>query len=230
MVAATLVPAGTAEPSGPGGRNAGHSWWVTASLWLIFAGGSAPGLMVFAHAAPLATARGLDAAAAGWAVSTLAAGNLAGRLIAGWCSDRTGRLPALATALVAAAASVGALAAPLPPGVVLTAYTGVGLTYGAVSALVPATTADRVDAPSFPHVYGRVFTAWGCAGLAAPVAGEPLVRAAAESSASLAWAALPLLPAALALLMLAAARPGRNDPLGSYGRARSTRDRFHNWR
>jgi OFA family oxalate/formate antiporter-like MFS transporter len=230
MVAASLVPAGTAERPGPGGRNAGHSWWVTASLWLIFAGGSAPGLMVFAHAAPLATARGLDAAAAGWAVSTLAAGNLAGRLIAGWCSDRTGRLPALATAFVAAAASVGALAAPLPPGVVLAAYTGVGLTYGAVSALVPATTADRVDVPSFPRVYGRVFTAWGCAGLAAPVAGEPLVRAAAESSASLAWAALPLLPAALALLLLAAARPGRNDPPGSYGRARSTRDRVHNWR
>ncbi len=124
MVAATLVPPEKAEPSGPVGRNAGHSWWVTASLWLIFAGGSAPGLMVFAHAAPLATARGLDAAAAGWAVSTLAAGNLAGRLIAGWCSDRTGRLPALATALVAAAASVGALAAPLPPGVVLAAYGG----------------------------------------------------------------------------------------------------------
>jgi MFS transporter, OFA family, oxalate/formate antiporter len=207
MVAASLVPASTAEPSGPRGGSGDCSWWLTASLWLIFAGGSAPGLMVFAHAAPLATARGLDAATAGWAVSTLAAGNLAGRLIAGWCSDRTGRLPALATALVASAACVGALAAPVPPGVVLVAYTGVGLAYGAVSALVPAATADRVGAPSFPHVYGRVFTAWGCAGLAAPVAGEPLVRAAAESSAPLAWAALPLLPAALALLLLAAARP-----------------------
>ncbi len=99
-----------------------------------------------------------------------------------------------------------------------------------MSALVPATTADRVDAPSFPHVYGRVFTAWGCAGLAAPVAGEPLVRAATENSASLAWAALPLLPAALALLLLAPARPGRNDPLGSYGRPQSTHDRARNWR
>jgi OFA family oxalate/formate antiporter-like MFS transporter len=63
-----------------------------------------------------------------------------------------------------------------------------------------------VGAPSLPHVYGRVFTAWGFAGLAAPVAGEPLVRAAAENSAPLPWVALPLLPAALALLLLAAGR------------------------
>lgn len=214
VVAASLVPADMAEQFRPGGGSREHPWWITAALWLVLAGGCAPGLMVFAHAAPLATARGLDEAAAAWAVSTLAAGNLAGRLIAGWCSDRTGRLPAVATALATSAACVGALAAPVTPGVALTAYTGVGLAYGAVSALVPATTADRVGAPSFPHVYGRVFTAWGVAGLAAPLAGEPLVRAAAESSAPLAWAALPLLPAALALLVLAAARPAGDDGAG----------------
>lgn len=207
LVAASLVPAGVAERYRPEVGQQGHPRRITALLWLVFAGGCAPGLMIFAHAAPLAAARGLDEVAAGWAVSTLAAGNLTGRLVAGWISDRTGRLPALATALAAAAASVGALAAPVPPGVVLTAYAGVGLTYGAVSALVPAATADRVGAPSFPRVYGRVFTAWGCAGLAAPLAGEPLVRAAAEGSAPLALVALPLLPAALALRLLAPARP-----------------------
>ena len=214
LVAAFLVPAGVAERSGPAGGSHGHPWRITVLLWLVFAGGCAPGLMIFAHAAPLAAARGLDEAAAGWAVSALAAGNLVGRVIAGWFSDRTGRLPALATALAVSAICVGALAAPVPSGMVLAAYAGMGLTYGAVSALVPATTADRVGAPSFPRVYGRVFTAWGCAGLVAPLAGEPLIRAAADSSALLAWAALPLLPAALALRLLAPARPAGDVTAG----------------
>jgi OFA family oxalate/formate antiporter-like MFS transporter len=214
VVAASLAPAGVQERSGPSAGSERYPRWIVVSLWLVFAGGSAPGLMVFAHAAPLAAAHGVDAGTVGLAVSALAAGSLAGRLVAGWCSDRTGRLPALAVALLAAALSVGTLALPVPSGVVLAAYAGVGLTYGAVSALVPAATADGVGAQSFPHAYGRVFTAWGFAGLAAPVASEPLVRAAADNPAPLAWACLPLLPAALALFLLAAAN--RATPSASH--------------
>jgi OFA family oxalate/formate antiporter-like MFS transporter len=214
VMAAALAPAAGAERSGPSGARGRYPRPVVLALWLVFAGGSVPGLMLFAHAAPLASARGLHPATTGWAVATLAAGNLVGRLVGGWWSDRTGRLPALAMALAVAALSVGALAVPGPSGQVLAAYAGVGLTYGAVSALVPAATVDRVGTRSFPHAYGRIFTAWGCAGLTVPVASEPLVRAAAESSASLAWACVPLLPAALALAMLAAAGPRRDGVSG----------------
>ena len=85
-------------------------------------------------------------------------------------SDRIGRVPALAAALVTAAVSIGRLVAAATSAVVLAAFLGTGLAYGAVSALVPAVTADRVGVGAFSFAYVRVFTGWGCAGLLAPVA------------------------------------------------------------
>jgi MFS transporter, OFA family, oxalate/formate antiporter len=176
-------------------------------LWLVFAGGTAPGLMLFAHAVPLAADRQLSAQAAGLAVSALAAGNLAGRLLAGWWSDRIGRLPALAAALGTAAVSIGGLVASAASVVVLAAFLGTGLAYGAVSALVPAATADRAGARAFSIAYGRVFTGWGFAGLLAPVAGGHILRLDVDHPGLLGLAATPLVLAAVALLILT-----RRDP------------------
>jgi MFS transporter, OFA family, oxalate/formate antiporter len=200
--AAALAPSdrtaqrGPPDVEDPSGRSA------VAPLWIVFAGGAAPGLFVFASGAPLAAGRGLGPAAAGAAVSLLAAGNLGGRLVAGWWSDKVGRRPALTAALAVAAASVGGLAGPMTPWVVLTSFAGTGLAYGAVSALVPAATADRVGARAFPRAYGRVFTAWGCAGLAAPVVGGALTGGGGERAHLVLLVAVPLVPAALALLLL----------------------------
>ena len=81
----------------------------------------------------------------------------------------------MAVALSAGAVAIVALALPTPDLVVLAGYSGTGLAYGAVSALVPAATADRVGAAAFSTAYGVVFTGWGCAGLLAPLAGEQLL-------------------------------------------------------
>jgi MFS family permease len=175
---------------------------TVGALWVLFAGGAAPGLVVFAAAAPLAAARGLGPGAVGAAVSLLAAGNLAGRLGAGWWSDRVGRLPALAAALAATTVAIAGLVVVAAPGVVLTGLLVVGLAYGAVSALVPAATADRVGARAFPVVYGRVFTAWGCAGLLAPLLGGRLTDVDGPQ-AGLLLLAVPLAAAAAALAVLA---------------------------
>ncbi len=67
---------------------------------------------------------------------------------------------------------------------------------------MPAATADRVGARAFPRAYGRIFTAWGCAGLMAPVAGGALTGGGQSAQAVLV-VALPLIPAVLALLLLA---------------------------
>jgi MFS family permease len=173
-----------------------------ALLWLVFAGGAAPGLALFAHAVPVARDRGLSAQAAGLAVTALAAGNLVGRLVAGWASDRTGRLPALAAALATAAVSIVGLAGPTSPLIVLAGFLGTGLGYGAVSSLVPAATADQVGAGAFPPAYGRIFTGWGCAGLLAPLAGELVLRLQDGHPAFLALAVAPLVPAGAALLLV----------------------------
>ncbi|MGY1823168.1 MFS transporter [Geodermatophilus sp. SYSU D00079] len=221
-VAAVLAPADRApgSPRGPGeGAVPGGT---LVALWVLFAGGAAPGLVLFATAAPLAAARGLGPGATGAAVALLAAGNLAGRLTAGWWSDAVGRLPALATALAVTAAAVAVLAASAAPAAVLAALTAVGLAYGAVSALVPAATADRVGARAFPTVYGRVFTAWGCAGLLAPVLAGTVAAAGGERPAALLLLAVPVVPAVLAVVVLsrrpAPREPATDRPTASGGR------------
>jgi MFS family permease len=192
-----------------GSREQGHPVprGVVVPLWLVFAGGTAPGLMLFAHAVPLAEDLQLSPRAAGLAVSALAAGNLAGRLLAGWWSDRLGRLPALAAALGAAAISVGGLVAATALVVQLAAFLGTGLAYGAVSALVPAATADRVGAGAFSTAYGRIFTGWGFAGLAAPLAGAVVLRLQADHPGLLGLVAAPLIPAVAGLLLVARRGP-----------------------
>lgn len=201
-LAAALAPGGAEGEQRRGRFEEPVPGTTVAALWVLFAGGAAPGLVVFATAAPLASATGLGPGAAGAAVSLLAAGNLAGRLGAGWWSDRAGRLPALATALAATAVALAGLAVRAAPAVVLTGFLVVGLAYGGVSALVPAATADRVGVRAFPAVYGRVFTAWGCAGLLAPLLAAS-VTDADGAQPGLLLLAVPLALAAAALSVLA---------------------------
>lgn len=201
-LAAALAPGGAGERQRHDRVEEPVDWTTVGALCVLFAGGAAPGLVVFAAAAPFAAARGLEPGAVGAAVSLLAAGNLAGRLGAGWWSDRVGRLRALAAALAATAVAIAGLAGASAPGVVLTGLLVVGLAYGALSALVPAATADRVGVRAFPAVYGRVFAAWGCAGLLAPLLGGRLTDVGGPQ-AGLLWLAVPLALAAAALSVLA---------------------------
>jgi MFS transporter, OFA family, oxalate/formate antiporter len=205
--AAQLVPAGT--PAGERrGRRDPVPPRVVVLLWVVFAGGTAPGLLLFAHAVPVARDLQLSLRAAGLAVSALAAGNLIGRLVAGAGSDRIGRLPAMAVALTTGAAAIVALALPTSHPVVLAGYLGTGLAYGAMSALVPAATADRVGSAAFPTAYGVVFTGWGCAGLLAPLVGGQLLGLTEQRPALLVLAVTPLIAAAAAVFLLAERGPG----------------------
>jgi MFS family permease len=208
--AAWLVPAGT-----PGGDRRGRHDPMprrdVALLWVAFAGGAAPGLLLFAHAATVAGELKLSVRAAGLAVSALAAGNLVGRLVGGAWSDRIGRSPAMVVALSTGAVAIVALALPSSVPVVLAGYLGTGLAYGAVSALVPAATADRVGAAAFPTAYGVVFTGWGCAGLLAPLAGGPLLGLTERQPGLLILAVTPLIGAAVAVLLLAERGPGQRQ-------------------
>ncbi len=200
--ASCLAPARSPEGHRPGRPDPVPRRDV-ALLWLVFAGGTAPGLLLFAHAVTVARDLQLGVRAAGLAVSALAAGNLVGRLVAGAWSDRVGRLPAVAVALLTGAVSIVALALPASVPVVLAGYLGTGLAYGAVSTLVPAATADRVGSAAFPTAYGIVFTGWGCAGLLAPLAGGQLLGVTERQPALLVLAATPLLGAAIAVFLLA---------------------------
>lgn len=137
-----------------------------AALWLVFGLGSAPALTAFAHAGQAAGSPG----AAVLAVPVLSGGNLVGRLVAGPASDRVSRPAALHVTMAVLAAACAVLATCDVTGVRLVALLLLGAEYGALSALVPAATADAVPAQRFGAAYGVVFTGWGLAGLAVPAA------------------------------------------------------------
>lgn len=203
LLAAVLVPRAAAHPqAGRRARQQRRTPGAVPLLWVVFCGGVMPAMIAFAHATPLATARGLDSAGAGMAVSALAGGNLAGRLLAGWLSDWCGRVASLAGALLLSAAALGCLVVGAGAAVVLGGCLGLGLSYGGLCALVPAATADLAGPAGFPAAYSRIFTGWGLAGLVGPVLGSWLLHAAADTPALLGLAVLPLLPAAAALLGL----------------------------
>lgn len=221
--AAALVPQAPPAPTRATdgdrarGRAAGGSRRVVL-LWLVFGACSAPTLFTFAHAADAARARGLSVSAATTAVAILAGGNLAGRLAAGWAADRFGA-PASLVLVTAASVAACAVLAAVPGGVViLPAFAVLGTTYGAVSALTPAATADAVGPDRLAGAYGKVFTSWGLAGLTAPVAGGWLTeRTGSHDAAFLAGAIVAAVALAGALRLHRSGAAQLHDSLGLDG-------------
>ncbi|MGY1739631.1 MULTISPECIES: hypothetical protein [unclassified Blastococcus] len=109
----------------------------------------------------------------------------------------------MTVALTTGAVAIVALAFPAPHPVVLAGYPGTGPAHDAVSALVPAATADEVGAAAFPSTYGLVFTGWGCAGLLAPLVGCRLLGRIGRQPPVLLSAVTPLVGAAAAVSLLA---------------------------
>ena len=137
---------------------------LIAHYWLAYGCAVFAGLMAIGHAAGIATA--LDANTASWiAPATLAICNLTGALIGGRLSDFVSP-KTLLTALPLLSA-VGLASAALVPSIYLLALGAIGFAYGAIIAIYPAVIAKRFG-ENGPRLYGRVFTAWGFAGLAGP--------------------------------------------------------------
>jgi len=136
-------------------------------FWFAYMSGVFAGLMAIGHAAGIALARGADAGLAAWAAVIVGVGSALGGFAAGWMVDRWGvfrflvGLPLLsAAALLAIGAAPGAAAT-----LVLLAVVGFG--YGSIIAVYPVAI-SICFAERGAEAYGRVFIAWGFAGLLAP--------------------------------------------------------------
>lgn len=140
------------------------------ALWAMFALGSLPALVAFAHAGEFAG----NARATVAAVSLLNAGNLVGRLVAGPTTDRFGHAPALHVTAASLTAACLVLSLSDHVGVNLATLFVLGTQYGALSALTPIVTANAVPARRFGSTYGVVFSGWGVAGLTGPVGAASL--------------------------------------------------------
>ena len=74
-----------------------------------------------------------------------------------------------------------------------------GMAYGALIAAVPVVIRNGIGAAGFADAFGRVFTAWGAAGLAGPLLAGALFDLRQGYDLAIAIAALSALAALLAV-------------------------------
>lgn len=144
--------------------------WQFYFLWVTFAFGSGAGLMVIGNLASIVADQiGLVAISA-IAVSVLAIGNGAGRVLYGMLSDRIGRKAVLVIAFMFQAVLIlllrtivpGSLMASVPTLMLTVAL--IGANYGANLSVFPVITKDFYGTANFAVNYGIVYTAWGLGG------------------------------------------------------------------
>ncbi len=140
--------------------------WL-ALVWLGFFGAVMAGLMVVGHASSIAAE--LRPGAAPWvAPALLAACNLVGSLMGGRAADMVHARVALTCVPLMSCVVLLILAGFGGPVSVLVCIGGLGFAYGATISAYPPVIAKTVGPEASALVYGRVFTAWGAAGLAGP--------------------------------------------------------------
>jgi hypothetical protein len=149
-------------------------------LWTVYFLGAAGGLMVIAHAAGIVMAAGLGASMAAAAPTAVALGNIAGSLVGGPWGAAQKTSFALAGPLAGATISMVLLL--FVPLMSLAALMLCGMAYGALIAAVPAVIRKLAGDHGFAFSFGRVFTAWGVAGLSGPISAGALFDAYATYS------------------------------------------------
>lgn len=144
---------------------------VFYAMILLLTCGAFCGMMIISQASAVASGMiGMDAVAAGIVVSVLALFNAAGRLAAGWLSDRIGRINTLTLACLL---SIGGLFSLYISGIgsVATFYLGialVGICFGAFMGVYPGFTADQFGAKNNSVNYGIMFIGFALAGFFGP--------------------------------------------------------------
>ena len=226
------APPGRPRPAGGSARGGAAPTEVVAALdwkamlrtlrfWLlalVFVLGLISGLMVTAHASPIAQQMlGIAPDAAGAFVSYLALGMVIGKVGWGMLSDRLGRVAVVLTILVLA---VVALLVLWQAGSYLPVVGGVfvvGLCYGGFLALIGPVTLDAFGPRHFPVNFGIMFLSVAVGAYAGPRLGATVAEAndGAYEQAFLVAALMTLFALVLAVIYALItrrrdARPERN--------------------
>ncbi len=160
----------TADGSAPAAVVINYSWKEMMStstfwmLWFVYFIGAGAGLMVIGAANKMAKAAFSETA---WiALTLLAIGNAAGRVVSGVMSDKIGRQTTLVIMLLFQALLIGSMIfVPLDnAAIILVIATFIGFNYGSNLTLFPSTTKDFFGMKNFGLNYGILFTAWGVGG------------------------------------------------------------------
>ncbi|WP_149094326.1 OFA family MFS transporter [Paenibacillus terrae] len=138
---------------------------------LLLMCGAFAGLMCTSQASPIAQKMiGMSAAAATTVVSILALFNTGGRIVAGYISDKIGRINTLAFSSVFSVIGLTLLYFS-GEGSVLTFYIGIsviGLCFGALMGVFPGFTADQFGVRNNSVNYGIMFIGFATAGYFGP--------------------------------------------------------------
>ncbi len=171
-------------------------------LWLGYGLGAAAGLMAIGHAAGIAAAAGAAPALIVLGAMVIAIGNAVGGFVAGALADRFPVRRLLVLLPLVSAAALLALAFSAGPAAAIAGLGVIGFAYGAVIAVYPVAVAAYVGIDLAAKAYGRVFIAWGLAGLAAPWLAGLLFDARGDYGLALLLAAgAGLLSAAVAAIL-----------------------------
>lgn len=146
-----------------------HVGGLLGLFWLLCGLGNAPGLMTFALASALAGGVAYSA------VIAVSLGNFIGRLVAGFLSDRIGTGPILRSNCGLLIAGCVLLVFARNSWLAELGLLVIGLQYGSLATLMPLTVRAGVPVQIFGRCYSVVFSAWGLAGLVAPVLGAALI-------------------------------------------------------
>lgn len=136
--------------------------------WLAYGGAVMAGLLTLGHAAEIASVGSGDPAIKKTAIATIAAANALGGILAGLVADRLAirvqliGLPLLSIAGLLILSGFGSQPA------LLLGLAIVGGAYGAIIVAYPVAIVEGFGGARSATVYGRVFTAWGVAGLSGP--------------------------------------------------------------
>lgn len=138
-------------------------------LWGMFIIGCISGLMIIGHASPIGQeVVKLDPKSAAIAVGLLAFGNMTGRILWGWISDKIGRYNAIMTIFILAGLMMFAMTQVTTAASFMAVLTTIGLCYGGITGIFPSITADMFGSKNLGMNFGMIFTAFGVAAYVGP--------------------------------------------------------------
>ncbi len=137
-------------------------------FWIMFAFSSSAGLMIIGNIAIIAkTQANLENGF--YLVSLLAIFNAGGRLIAGFTSDKIGRVKTMMIVFVLQAVNMILFANYSTPLAISIGTALAGIGYGSLLSLFPSVVADYYGVKNFGGNYGILYTAWGFSGIIGPI-------------------------------------------------------------
>lgn len=137
-------------------------------LWLSYGLAVTAGLMAIGHATGIAKEGAVSNQLILAAPIILAVFNIIGSLLGGWMADRFNTQRVLTTLPLISAISLFYLSQFATGALVLAGLATTGFTYGAIIAVYPTVVNQQFGSVEGIKVYGKIFTAWGFAGLFGP--------------------------------------------------------------